>query len=186
MGHPLFDAGPGWSGHWSLESRYPVPVRIRGRRGMIRAEVFLPPLAVHELGAPAGGGVAVVRVGGLELGTSSFGAGRGRGPVQREILCLRARTAEREAPRGDYENLLEHLLALLSGSPPRRYRPGRQGAGRVIAELAEELDWLAGCRDRLEREIAALFGSHPEGVRASVCEAEATGFMCQSGSRSPK
>jgi transposase len=25
-----------------------------------------------------------------------------------------------------------------------------------------------------------------EGVRASVCEAEATGFICQSGSRSPK
>jgi len=31
----------------------------------------------------------------------------------------------------------------------------------VIAELAEELGRLAGRRDQLEREIEALFGSHP-------------------------
>jgi Transposase, Mutator family len=47
-------------------------------------------------------------------------------------------------------------------------------------------DWLALGRDLIARGLGAPLLIVAEGVRPSVCEAEATGVVCQSGSRSPK
>jgi transposase len=40
--------------------------------------------------------------------------------------------------------------------------PAEETAGRVIRELAEELDWLADRRDRLAQEIERTFTGHPQ------------------------
>jgi hypothetical protein len=66
---------------------------------------------------------------------------------------------------------LEQAL-LAAGERVVRVAPRRMGASRRGEREPGKSD-----------EIDALAG---EGVRLSVCEAEATGFVCQSGSRSPK
>ena len=45
---------------------------------------------------------------------------------------------------------------------PESHRPRGEPAGRVIRELAEELDRLAARRDRLAHEIEQTFTSHPQ------------------------
>ena len=58
---------------------------------------------------------------------------------------------------------------------------------RVSHEAIYQSLYIQG-RGALRRELTACLrtGRALEGVRPSVCEAEATGLMCQSGSRSPK
>jgi hypothetical protein len=58
---------------------------------------------------------------------------------------------------------------------------GRFEGQRVDVAVEACTGWLFVCEAL--REAGA--DAH-EGVRLSVCEAEATGFVCQSGSRSPK
>jgi transposase len=69
------------------------------------------------------------------------------------------RLAKRHAPRMG-ERLVDDVKQALAGQTVTV--PAEQTAGRVIAELAAELDRLADRRDQLEREIEALFRSHPQ------------------------
>jgi transposase len=68
------------------------------------------------------------------------------------------RLAKRHAPRMG-ERLVDEITEALAAQTVTV--PAERTAGRVIAELAEELDRLAGRRQALEREIEALFLSHP-------------------------
>jgi transposase-like protein len=90
-------------------------------------------------------------------------------------------------------------VAACGGVRPRR---GRDLRGRCLSFAEREEIALARARGETMRAIARRLGrssstisrelrrnadrSGYEGVRPSVCEAEATGLMCQSGSRSPK
>jgi transposase len=69
------------------------------------------------------------------------------------------RLAKRHAPRMG-ERLVDDVKQALAAQTVTL--PAEQTAGRVIAELATELDRLAGRRDQLEGEIEILFRSHPQ------------------------
>ncbi len=66
--------------------------------------------------------------------------------------------AKRHAPRMG-ARLVDEIEAALNAQTVTV--PAEQTAGRVIAELAEELDRLAKRRDRLAQEIEQVFASHP-------------------------
>jgi transposase len=66
--------------------------------------------------------------------------------------------AERHAPRLG-ARLVDEIEAALDAQTVTV--PAEETAGRVIRELAEELDRLADRRDRLAQEIEQLFTSHP-------------------------
>jgi transposase len=67
--------------------------------------------------------------------------------------------AKRHAPRMG-ARLVDEIQAALGAQTVTV--PAEETAGRVIRELAEELDRLAGKRDRLAREIEQAFTSHPQ------------------------
>jgi transposase len=67
--------------------------------------------------------------------------------------------AKRHAPRLG-ARLVDEIEAALDAQTVTV--PAEETAGRVIRELAEELDRLANRRDRLAREIERLFASHPQ------------------------
>jgi hypothetical protein len=87
------------------------------------------------------------------------------------------RLAKGHAPRMR-ERLVDGLLEALSGQTVTV--PAEQTAGRVIAELAEELDRLAGRRDQLEREIVTL--SCPTLRRRSCSQSRESGSRPAPGS----
>jgi transposase len=67
--------------------------------------------------------------------------------------------AKRHAPRMG-ARLVDEIQAALAAQTVTV--PAEQTAGRVIRELAEELDRLAARRDRLAEEIEQTFASHPQ------------------------
>jgi transposase len=67
--------------------------------------------------------------------------------------------AKRHAPRMG-ARLVDEIQAALAAQTVTV--PAEETAGRVIRELAEELDRLADRRDRLAREIEQTFTSHPQ------------------------
>jgi Transposase len=71
------------------------------------------------------------------------------------------RLAKRHAPRMG-ERLVDDVKQALAAQTITV--PAERAGGRVIAELAQELDRLADRRQALEREIEALFRSHPQGA----------------------
>jgi transposase len=67
--------------------------------------------------------------------------------------------AKRHAPRLG-ARLVDEIQAALAAQTVTA--PAEETAGRVIRELAQELDRLADRRDRLAAEIEQLFTSHPQ------------------------
>ena len=78
--------------------------------------------------------------------------------------------AKRHAPRMG-ARLVDEIQAALAAQTVTV--PAEDTAGRVIRELAEELDRLADRRDRLAHEIEQTFTSHPR--RRSCCRSRESG-----------
>jgi hypothetical protein len=72
---------------------------------------------------------------------------------------------KRHAPRMG-ARLVDEIQAALAAQTVTV--PAEQTSGRVIRELAEELDRLAARRDRLAQEIEQTFTNHPQGAGPDV------------------
>jgi transposase len=78
-----------------------------------------------------------------------------RAAGRRRLTPLAKRHAPRMGPR-----LVDEIQAALAAQTVTV--PAEETAGRVIRELAEELDRLAARRDRLAQEIEQIFTTHPQ------------------------
>jgi transposase len=133
------------------------------------------------------------------------------GPKGRRIMVLRvleqgwslteaaaaAGVSDRSAAKWLARWRAEGAAGLLDRSSAPKRVPHRTPARRVeaivalrrlrmtAAEIAEVLSMALSTVSAVLRRVG-LGKRSREGVRGTVCEAGATGFMCQSGSRSPK